>query len=129
MNTTGTSTFSGAVGDTAPLTSLTTNAGGTTAVNGGSVATSGNQTYNDNVTMNQATTLTSTGGAITFGGNATNSAAGAGITVDAPTINLTGGTTIATTGNGPSASSPIRSIPTEQASTQAPAHSPWRPTF
>ena len=101
VNTTGTSTFSGTVGDTAPLTSLMTNAGGTTAVNGASVATSGNQTYNDNVTMNQATTLTSTGGAITFGDNATNSAAGAGITVDAPTINLTGGTTIATTGNGP----------------------------
>ena len=101
VNTTGTSTFSGAVGDTAPLTSLMTNAGGTTAVNGASVATSGNQTYNDNVTMNQATTLTSTGGAITFGDNATNSAAGAGITVDAPTINLSGGTTIATTGNGP----------------------------
>ena len=51
--------------------------------------------------MNQTTTLTSTGGTITFGGNATNNAAGAGITVDAPTINLTGGTTVATTGNGP----------------------------
>jgi hypothetical protein len=51
--------------------------------------------------MNQTTTLTSTGGTITFGGNATNNAAGAGITVDAPIINLTGGTTVATTGNGP----------------------------
>ena len=99
-NSTGTTTFSGAAGNTTPLTSLTTNAGGTTAINGGSVTTSGNQTYNDNVTMNQATTLTSTGGAITFGGNATNNAAGAGITVDAPTINLTSGTMIATTGNG-----------------------------
>ena len=99
-NSTGTTTFSGAVGNTTPLTSLTTNAGGTTDINSGSVTTSGNQIYNDNVTMNQATTVTSTGGAITFGANATNNAAGAGITVDAPTINLTGGTTIATTGNG-----------------------------
>ncbi len=93
VNTNETTTFSGTAGNTTPLTSLTTNAGGTTAINGGSVMTSGNQIYNDNVTMNQATTLTSTGGAITFGGNATNNAAGAGITVDAPTINLTGGTT------------------------------------
>ncbi len=100
-NSTGATTFTGAVGNSTALTSLTTNAGGTTAINGGSVTTSGNQTYNDNVTMNQATTLTSTGGAITFGGNATNNAAGSGITVDAPTINLTGGTTVATTGNGP----------------------------
>ncbi|MCM3903529.1 MAG: hypothetical protein ND866_17635, partial [Pyrinomonadaceae bacterium] len=97
---TGTTTFSGAAGNTTPLTSLTANAGGTTDINSGSVTTSGNQIYNDNVTMNKATTVTSTGGAITFGANATNNAAGAGITVDAPTINLTSGTTIATTGNG-----------------------------
>ena len=100
-NSTGTTTFNGAVGNSTALTSLTTNAGGTTAINSGSVTTSGDQTYNDNVTMNQTTTLTSTGGTITFGGNATNNAAGSGITVDAPTINLTGGTTVATTGNGP----------------------------
>ncbi len=100
-NSTGTTTFGGIVGGATALTSLTTNAGGTTAINGGSITTLGNQTYNDNVTMNQATILTSTGGTITFGGNATNNAAGAGITVDAPTINLTGGTTVATTGNGP----------------------------
>ena len=100
-NSTGATTFNGAVGNSTALTSLTTNVGGTTAINDGSVTTSGNQTYNDNVTMNQATTLTSTGGTVTFGGNATNNAAGVGITVDAPTINLTGGTIVATTGNGP----------------------------
>jgi hypothetical protein len=99
-NSTSTTTFGGVVGNTTPLTSLTTNAGGNTAINGGAATTSGDQTYNDNVTMNQTTTLTSTGGAVTFGGNATNNAAGAGITVDAATINLTGGTTVATTGNG-----------------------------
>jgi filamentous hemagglutinin family protein len=99
-NSTGTTTFGGPVGNTTPLTNLTTNTGGTTAIDGSTVTTSGNQTYNDNVTMGQATTLISTGGVITFGGNATNNAAGAGITVDAATVNLTGGTTIATTGNG-----------------------------
>lgn len=100
INTTGTATFTGAVGGTTALASLTTNTGGTTAINGGAVTTSGNQIYNDNVTMSQATTLTSTGGAVTFGSNATNTAASAAITVNAPTINLTGGTTVATTGNG-----------------------------
>ncbi len=100
-NSTGTTIFMGAVGGITPLASLTSNPGGTTAINGGSVTTSGNQTYNDNVTMNQATSFTSTGGTISLGGNATNNAAGTGITIDAPTINLTGGTTIATTGNGP----------------------------
>ena len=100
-NSTGMTTFAGAVGNLLPLASVTTNAGGATAINGSSVTTSGNQTYGDNVTMNQATTLASTAGTVTFGGNATNTAAGAAITVDAPTINLTGGTTVATTGNGP----------------------------
>ncbi len=99
-NNTGTTTFGGIVGGATALTSLTTNAGGTTAINGGSITTSGNQTYSDDVTMNQATTLTSSGGAVTFGGNATNTLAGAALTIDAPTINLTGGTTIATIGNG-----------------------------
>lgn len=101
VNTSGITTFGGLVGNTTPLSSLTTNAGGTTAINGGSVRTSGNQTYNDNVTMNQSTTLTSTGGTLRFGGSAMNNAAGAAITADAPTINLSGGITVATTGNGP----------------------------
>ena len=99
-NSAGTTTFGGVVGGTTALTSLTTNAVGTTAINGGSITTSGNQTYNDNVTMTQATTLTSSGGAVTFGGNATNTLAGAAMTIDAPTINLTSSTTIATIGNG-----------------------------
>ena len=51
-----------------PLTSLTTNAGGTTALNGGTVTTTGAQTYNDAVTLGADTTLTSTGGgALTLG--------------------------------------------------------------
>src|SRR5204862_6769827 len=43
-NSTGTTTFGAAVGNSSPLTSVTTNAGGTTQINGGSVATSGDQT-------------------------------------------------------------------------------------
>src|SRR5262249_31926856 len=53
----GTTTFGGAVGATHPLTTLTTNADGMTALNGGSVHTSGAQTYNDSVTLGADTTL------------------------------------------------------------------------
>ncbi|TSA15100.1 MAG: S-layer family protein, partial [Betaproteobacteria bacterium] len=63
-NSTGTTTFGGAVGGTAALTTLTTNAGGTTAINGGAVTTSAAQTYNDAVTLGAATTLTGVG--VTF---------------------------------------------------------------
>src|SRR5262249_51795136 len=53
VNSTGTTTFGGAVGTTFALSSLTTNAGGTTAINGGAVTTNaaapGGQTYNDPV--------------------------------------------------------------------------------
>ena len=67
-NTTGATTFNGAVGGTTPLTSLTTNKGGTTAINGGSVKTSGSdgQVYNDAVTLGANTTLDAAAGAITF---------------------------------------------------------------
>ena len=57
-NTTGTTTFGGAVGGTTPLASLATNAGGTTVINGGVVTTSGNQTYADAVSLGADTTFT-----------------------------------------------------------------------
>lgn len=101
VNTTGTTTFGWPVGTTTALASLPTDSGGSTAVNGGAVTTSGNQTYNDAVTMNQLTTIASTGGAITFAEHATNTLAGAGLTVEASTLSLTSGKTVATTGNGP----------------------------
>ncbi len=66
INTTGATTLSGTVGNTLALTSLTTNAGGTTAINGGSVTTTGVQTYRDAVTLGAATNLTTTNSAITF---------------------------------------------------------------
>ncbi|HTL68934.1 MAG TPA: hypothetical protein VL200_14820 [Lacunisphaera sp.] len=71
-NATGATTFGGAVGGVTALTSLTTNTGGTTAINGGAVTTSGAQTYNDNVSIgtNNAT-LTTTNSAVAFAGTTT----------------------------------------------------------
>ncbi len=64
VNTTGATTFGGAVDGTVPLASLTTNVGGTTAINGGSVHTTGAQTYNDAVTLGADTVFTASG--VTF---------------------------------------------------------------
>ncbi|WP_417396525.1 LamG-like jellyroll fold domain-containing protein [Gimesia chilikensis] len=67
IDTAGTTIFNGAIGSNSPLSSLTTNAGGTTQINGGSIQTSGNQIFNDDVELGANTVLTSTGsGAITF---------------------------------------------------------------
>jgi len=60
VNTAGTTTFSDAIGGVRALSSITTNASGTTAINGGSVQTTGTQTYNDPVTLGANTTLTGT---------------------------------------------------------------------
>src|SRR5207249_4373216 len=51
VNTSGTTTFGGAVGGSTALASLTTNTGGHTALNAGSVTTTGNQLYNDVVAL------------------------------------------------------------------------------
>jgi len=66
VNTAGTTTFGGAVGNLAPLANLTTDAPGATSINGGSVVTTGNQTYNDPVTLGASTAMTSLTGNITF---------------------------------------------------------------
>ena len=50
-------------GGTTALTSLTTNAGGTLAINGGVVNTTGAQSYGEAVTLGANTLLSSTGGA------------------------------------------------------------------
>jgi parallel beta-helix repeat protein len=60
VNATGTTTFGNTVGATNALASLTTDTGGTTAIDGGSVKTSGTQTFNDAVRLGAATTLTGT---------------------------------------------------------------------
>jgi len=68
VNTGSVTRFVGAVGGGTPLTSVTTNAGGLTQINGGAVSSTGAQTYGDAVTLGAAnTTLTSSGGGnITF---------------------------------------------------------------
>jgi filamentous hemagglutinin family protein len=55
-STGGANTLGGAVGNTTPIASLMTS-GNTTAINGGLVNTTGNQTYNGPVTLGTATTL------------------------------------------------------------------------
>jgi len=72
VNTSGLTTFTGAVGGITPLASLQTDAPGTTTVNGGVVTTNGagGQTYNDPVTIGAGpalTTFTSGIANITFG--------------------------------------------------------------
>src|SRR5207253_8293361 len=68
-NTGGTTTFGGAVGGSTALTSVTTDAAGTVAINGGSVVTTGAQSYGDPVTLGANNTLTSTGsGNVTLAG-------------------------------------------------------------
>jgi hypothetical protein len=66
VNTTGNTTFTLAVGNTTALTTLTTNASGTTYINGGAITTSSTQTYNDAVVLGADTTLTTTDSNITF---------------------------------------------------------------
>lgn len=84
-DTGGTTTFTGAVGSTTALASLSTDAGGTTAINGGSVRTSGAQTYGDAVTYSGATAFT--GSALSFGGGASG---GTDLTLTADSFAVTG---------------------------------------
>jgi hypothetical protein len=67
VNSTGVTTFAAAaaIGASVNLTSVTTNAGGSLVMNGGSVTTTGAQTYNDDVTLGADTTLNGVG--ITLG--------------------------------------------------------------
>src|SRR4029078_4557305 len=67
VNTSGTTRFNGAVGGVDRVSSVTTDAGGSTVINGGSVNTTGAQTYNDPVLLDSNTTVDSNGsGNVTF---------------------------------------------------------------
>jgi len=89
LNCSGSTTFASAVGGTTPLASLTTDAAGSTAINGGGVTTTGAQGYGDPVSLGASATFTSTGsGAITFG-NTLNGAFA--LTVDSSGITTFGG--------------------------------------
>jgi hypothetical protein len=63
INTGGATVFDGVVGGAQALTSVFTDAGGTVAINGGAVTTTGAQTYNEVATLGANTVLTSTGAA------------------------------------------------------------------
>jgi len=62
----GSVTFGGAVGNNAELNALTVNGSGTTHIDGGSIETTGDQTYNQRMEIGANATLTSSGGDITF---------------------------------------------------------------
>jgi hypothetical protein len=64
VNASGATTFGGLLGAGTALTSLTTDGAGSTAFNGGGVATSGAQSYGDDVTLGADATLV--GGSVTF---------------------------------------------------------------
>ncbi|HSW94465.1 MAG TPA: hypothetical protein VLJ15_08975 [Gammaproteobacteria bacterium] len=62
-------TFNGTVGQSDPLTSLTSN--GTSTINTSAISTTGNQTYNDTVTLGASPTLHTVSGNIIFNGDIT----------------------------------------------------------
>jgi autotransporter-associated beta strand protein len=68
LNTPGATTLGAAVGNTTPLASLTTNSGGSTAINGGKVVTTGGQSYHDSVTLGADTLLKSSAGGVNLAG-------------------------------------------------------------
>ncbi|MFM7540999.1 MAG: beta strand repeat-containing protein, partial [Planctomycetota bacterium] len=73
INTSGKTTFGGTVGFTTALTSLTTDGGGTTAINTTNIITTGSQIYGDNVTLgNNPLLQTTAGGNISFAGSIQN---------------------------------------------------------
>jgi filamentous hemagglutinin family protein len=76
VNTTGTTSFAGAIGSAAPLASLTTNAGGTTRL-AASVDASGNILFNDAVVLTGSVGVSSTAGSIAFASTVDGVTAGA----------------------------------------------------
>ncbi len=94
MNAPGTNSFSGSVGSTTPLTSLTLGGGGTVNIISNSITTTGPQNYNENIMLRNLAvpspvtiTLTSLGGSnITFGGTVD------GVPFDALVVNTVGDT-------------------------------------
>jgi hypothetical protein len=86
VNTAGTTIFNGVVGG-APggaLASLTTDAPGTTDINGGAVTTTGAQTYNDPVALTANNTLSSAGGGISFANDVNSDTTARTLTLSAP---------------------------------------------
>ncbi|MBX9622867.1 MAG: autotransporter-associated beta strand repeat-containing protein, partial [Gemmataceae bacterium] len=123
VNTGGVTTFGGAVGGATPLAALTTDAPGSTRVNGGRVRTAGGQGFGDPVAVGANTTFESVGpaadrgitfggtldggfavavntpGVTTFGGAVGGGTALAALTTDAPGSTAVGGGLVRTAGN------------------------------
>jgi hypothetical protein len=100
-NSSGTTTFAAAVGSTTALASLTTDANGTTAINGGAVSTVGAQTYNDAVTLGANTTLaasTATFNGTLAGGGSSLTVTGNAVFGDATADTVTGLSALAVSG-------------------------------
>jgi hypothetical protein len=94
LNTSGVTTLNGAIGSNNALTSLVTNTGGSTVINGGSITTSGTagQTYNDTVSLQSDTTMNAGVGAVTFA-TTVNSASATAANASALTLNSSTGST------------------------------------
>ena len=108
INTSGTAQLNSTIGDTTPLTSLTTDSGGITSIATGVISTTGAQTFNDAVTLESSGTpvLTSSGGIVSFQ-----------TTVDGDadlTVNANGATTFAGAVGGSTA---LTSLATDAAGT------------
>ena len=69
INSGGVTTLGGPVGNTTPLTSVSTDAAGSTRLAGGSVTTLGDQSYQDAVTLGRD--LVVNGANVTFGATST----------------------------------------------------------
>jgi hypothetical protein len=89
-----TTTFSNIVGGVDALTSLTTNSGGTTLINGAAITTTGNQTYNDAITLGANTALTSGTGNILFGNTITDGMSAFNLNLNAGAVGTITGTSL-----------------------------------
>jgi hypothetical protein len=115
VNDSGTTMLAGAVGGSVAgeeLSSFTTDAAGATAINGGSVRTSGAQTYGDAVTLGGQTTLTGVG--ITLGSTVKSDG-----TARSLTINDSATTTLAGAVGGSASGEELGSLTTDAAGTTA----------
>ena len=95
--TSGSTTFGGVVGGTTALSSLGTDAGGTTRVDGGAVNTSGAQAYGDKLVLGADTTLASGSGGIGFAGTV-DAASGAALNLNAGSGNVDFSDTVGASG-------------------------------
>jgi mucin-19 len=89
LNSPGETRFGGALGSIAPLSAVTTDAAGTTRLDGGSIKATAIR-FDDNVLLTKNTTLTATGGSVYFSGTVDGDTAGArSLTVNSTTTTFT----------------------------------------